>query len=107
MWGLWVAHGHEARARQYDDSITALYHLVLLLLVIFIPFTYWRDAPTLAHYISTWPRFQVPTVTVVASSALFNEAVSNSDCKTANNWMILNNESGRGGELRQFKAMFA
>lgn len=64
MWGLWVAHGHEARARQYDDSITALYHFVLLLLVIFIPFTYWKDAPTLAHYISTWPRFQVPVATV-------------------------------------------
>jgi hypothetical protein len=64
MGGLWVAHSHEARAQQYDDYTTALYHLVLLLLVIFIPFTYWRDAPTLAHYISTWPRFQVPTVTV-------------------------------------------
>jgi hypothetical protein len=60
MWGLWVAHGHEARTRHYDDSIVALYHLVLLLLVVFIPFIYWRDAPTAADYISTWwPRFQV------------------------------------------------
>jgi hypothetical protein len=64
MWGLWVAHGHEVNARQYDESVLALYHLVLLLLVIFIPFTYWKDAPALARYFCAWPRFQVPTVTV-------------------------------------------
>jgi len=59
MWGIWVAHGYEAKSRDYDDSILALYHLVLLLLVVFIPFTYWRDTPAVADYISTWwPRFQ-------------------------------------------------
>jgi hypothetical protein len=60
MWGLWVAHGHEARTRHYDDSVVAVYHLVLLLLVVFLPFTYWRDASTVGDYISIWwPRFQV------------------------------------------------
>jgi hypothetical protein len=59
VWGLWDAHSHETRTRQYDDSIVALYHLVLILLVLFIPFIYWRDAPTVARYISTWRHFQV------------------------------------------------
>ena len=59
---LWLVHGPELQSSHYDDSLLALYHMVLLLIVVVVPFTNWLDSPKIARLLSKWSHFQVGAI---------------------------------------------